>query len=63
MKRTKSKKEKTSSNESTFETAYRKIVAPSEPFRLISEPESFVQPTPYRVVPTYTTYGAYEDPI
>lgn len=34
-----------------------------EEIRTLKEPEDLRQPTLFKTVRTYTTYGAYEDPI
>ena len=52
------------SKEKRLEEQYAEIVTELQlSFELPLENSSLVQPTPFKVLPTVLTYGAYEEPI
>ncbi len=46
-----------------LEREYQKIIENVDDSRIIPAYQTLLQPTPYRAIQTFTTYGAYEDPI
>jgi hypothetical protein len=63
MKAKTTQKKRPSASDAGMERQYQQIVGAPDPQRIIPEYQSLVQPSPYGIVQTFTTYGAYEDPI
>lgn len=63
MKTKATHKRRKNASDADMERQYQQIVGTPDPQRILPEYQSLVQPSPYRIVQTVTTYSAYEDPI